>query len=219
MDVLISTVGMSLITQLVGHTGPLSHADGDIIMRHQYAQGALPDLDDILTRATSYLRRHPQLVLHMAELHAIRTYVHRMTGRTQLILPNTDYIVLAPNTAIGRFCAEHLKSVICAQIADAYVTIVYIEGVNPHDLGALDSVWEALRTALDTIHKRYKSDVVYNVTGDYVLFSGLIHAYVSRLGARIIYACDADSPLVIVDANPSGTPADISFYQSDTTTV
>lgn len=219
MDVLISTVGMSLISQLVGHAGPLTHTDGDIIIRYQYAQDVLPDLDDILTRAATHLRRHPHLVLRMAELHAIRTYVHRMTGRTQLILPNTDYIVLAPNTAIGRFCADHLKSVICAHIVNAYVTIVYIESVNPHNFDTLQSTWDALRTALDTIHKRYKSDVVYNVTGDYVLFSGLIHAYVSRLGARIIYACDADSPLVIVDANPSGTPADISFYQSDATAV
>lgn len=219
MDVLISTVGMSLLSQLYGHNGPLTHADGDTIMRHQYASDALPELDDVLVRAADYIRRHPHRVMRMAELHAIRTYVHRMTGRTQLILPNTDYIVLAPKTAIGRFCAEYLKSVLCAQIADADVTVVYVDGLNPHDLGACDSGWEALRAALDTIHKRYKSDVVYNVTGDYMLFSGLIHAYVSHLGARVIYVCDVDAPLVIVDVNPSGTPTDISFYQGESPAV
>lgn len=219
MDVLISTVGISLVTNLIHPNGPLTADDGDVLIQHKYAKVASKVIDDILVRVATYLRRNPDVCHSTDELIAVRKYVQRMTRRTHIILPHTDYILLAPNTVLGRFCAEQLKSVICTNIVDAYVTIIYIEGLQLHDSRSLDHGWENLRNALDHIYHRYKSDVVYNVTGDFILFSGLIYGYATNRGARIIYTFDSHSPLVIIDVNPTGTPTDILFYQDVPTVV
>ncbi len=213
MDVLIITVGMSLLTQLITTDGPLTAHDSEVLVQHQYASVSNPTLDDVLMRARTYFSLNPSAVAHANELIAVRKYAHRMTGHAQLVLPHTDYVLVVPNTLIGRFCAEHLKSALCAHVVDAYVTILHIEGLQRNDCELLDHGWERLRDALDHIHRHYKSDVIYNITGDFALFAGLIHGYVSNRGVRIMYTFHAHAPLVLIDVNPTGAPADISFYQ------
>lgn len=215
MDVLISTVGTSLIDILMRQQDGFAALDDDVVTRYLYDVVASSELEARLIDMATYLRKHPELVWQTDELTTVRKYVHRMTGNAHIILPKTDYILLATNTVIGHFCAEQLKSVVCAHMADAYVSIVYIDDLHTHTVDTLHTAWAHMRDALDQVNRRYKSDVIYNVTGDYSLFAGFIHAYATHQGARIIYAHHPSAPLIIIDADPSGTPADMTFYYAD----
>lgn len=155
------------------------------------------------------------LIPQAHELIATRKYVHRMTGHNTRCLPHTDYVLLALDTVVGRFCAERIKTAIDAVVTDVDVSIRYLPDLRPLDIEGLHHGWEHLCITLDAIHRHYKSDVIYNITGEFSAFAGLMHGYATRIGTRMIYTFNPHAPLVIIDVSPHGSPADVTFYQDN----
>lgn len=213
MDVLIATVGVSLIMHILHCTSRFTPEDVAFLNAHINDEVASDELTALLLRISAYVRRHPDVLMHTCEVQTLCKYVERMTRRAGMILPKTDYILLSKNTVCGRFCAEQLKSALCARMTDTEVSVVFIHGMHLHTADALSQARDALCNTLDHIHRRYKSDVIYNVSGDFALFAGFIYGYTSKRGARIIYTIDAHSPLMIIDMPATGATADMSFYQ------
>lgn len=213
MDVLITTVGVSLIMHALQHAQQFTPEDVACINAHINDEVACDELTAVLMRIASHVRRHPDVLMHTREVQSLRMYVERMTRHVGIILPKTDYILLSKNTVCGRFCAEQLKSALCAHMIDIEVCVMFIHGMHLHTTDALSQARDALCNTLDHIHRHYKSDVIYNVSGEFALFAGFIYSYTSKRGARIIYTFDDHSPLVISDVPATGVIADISFYQ------
>lgn len=214
MDVLISTVGTSLLTYVMQHDATLTVADDEVFHCNAYKSVAPPELDAVLQYIARVVHQHPDMVFHTDEVQSIRKYVQRTTGHQQIILPNTDYILVVPNTAVGLFCAECIKSALCAHDEHLHVVIVPLTGLISNAVECLEEGWNALRTTIDCIRHHYKSDVIYNVSGDYTRFAGLFHAYATQRGGRIIYAIGDDAALCIIDVHPTGHCADVSFFET-----
>jgi len=214
MDALVSTVGTSLLTNCMRTaTDVFSATDNALIMSNFNAVQSIPELDELLGRVQAYLMVNPAAYINTAELNTIRKYAHRMTGTASVKVPDTDYVFLATHTVLGSFCAGQLTQYVRTEVVDIDVIVKHIDQFQVDATDALDTGWRNLCELLDDIHRTYRADVLYNVTGGYKLLTGLTQSYASNRGSRVMYTFEGDSPLVIIDVNATGVHPEITFYQ------
>jgi len=214
MDALVSTVGTSLLTNCI-NTAPdvFTPADNALIKANFNAVQSTPALNELLGRVQAYLAVNSAAYINTAELNTIRKYAHRMTGTASVKVPDTDYVFLATHTVLGLFCANQLAEYVRTEVVDMDVNVKHINQFQVDATDALDTGWRNLCELLDNIHRTYRADVLYNVTGGYKLLTGLTQSYASNRGSRVMYTFEGDSPLVIIDVNASGIHPEITFYQ------
>jgi CRISPR/Cas system-associated protein Csm6 len=189
-------------------------------------------VQDLLRRCNDSIRANPQLVMSAAEIATLSLYAQNI-AKTELLIPNTRYIFLVTDTAIGRFCGDVIAQFMQYRY-NANVTVHIIPGLQTDDVTRLDEALQHLQTILDDLRLQfginppwqrflgwlhtaptYQPRMVLNITGGFKVVSSWLQSYATIHGLHCMYKFEVtkrDTLIMLRTNQPNTTPRIEYFY-------
>lgn len=226
-QVIVSSVGTSVLSKLLHPTEQqmlVDAASDNDLLRKPYVQ-------TLLDRCHATIQMNPQLVMDSAELATLSLYA-RNVAKTEFLLPNTKYVFLVTDTAVGRVCGEIITQFVRFRYgapADSYV----IGGLQTQHIDALDTGFQQLEATLDKLRMQagvvppwhrlmswlnasssYQPRMVLNITGGFKVVSGWLQSYATIHGLHCMYTYEANRNTLIMlrTTNPNTMPRIEHYY-------
>jgi CRISPR/Cas system-associated protein Csm6 len=223
-QIIVSSVGSSVLTKL------LSKEEQDYLMQVSNQQYADAHVQQLLADCYDLFKKEPNRVLECAELSTLSLYARNVAG-VELLLPNTTYMFLVTDTAVGRFCADVIREFMQFRYRIT-VDIYVIPGLQVEDLSTLDSALHELERQLDGVCRNYgivpiwqrvrlwlnvsagqSPRMILNITGGFKVVSSWLQAYATMHGITTIYKYESRRATLVVlrNQNPNTMPV-IEYY-------
>lgn len=223
-QIVVSSVGTSLLTKL------LSREEQNYLMQVSNQQYADPQVQQLLKDCYALFKSEPNRVMECAELSTLSLYARKMAG-AELILPNTTYMFLVTDTAVGRFCADVIKEFLLFRYR-IHVDIYVIPGLQVEDVTTLDGALHELERRLDGLCRAYgivpiwqrvrawlhvsagqSPRMVLNITGGFKVVSSWLQTYATIHGITTIYKYESQRAALVVLRNhqPNVLPV-VEYY-------
>jgi putative CRISPR-associated protein (TIGR02619 family) len=223
-NIIVTSTGTSVLTKL------LSKEEQDYLMQVSNQQYADARVQQLLRDCYELFKREPNRVMECAELATLSLYAQNVAS-VELILPNTTYLFLVTDTAVGRFCADVIKEFLLFRYR-IDIEIYIVPGLQVEDVTTLDSALHELQQRLDGLCRAYgivpvwqrmrswlnvsagqTPRMILNITGGFKVVSSWLQAYATLNGITTIYKYESRrSALVVLRNKLSNTMPVIEYY-------
>lgn len=223
-QIIVSSVGTSVLTKL------LSQEEQKYLMHVSNQQYADPQVQQLLKDCYKLFKAEPNRVMECAEMSTLSLYARNVAG-VELILPNTAYMFLVTDTAVGQFCADVIKEFLLFRYRIT-VDIYVIPGLQVEDVTTLDSALHELERRLDGLCRAYgivpiwqrmrawlnvsagqSPRMILNITGGFKVVSSWLQSYATLHGITTIYRFESTRAALVVLRNrqPNVLPV-VEYY-------
>lgn len=221
MNVMVSTVGTSMLTNI------LSPTDQAYLRDNASALMGDATMIMILQRAVAFLKSNPEIIMKSAEIATLSLYAQRVAS-VEFVVPDTHYVFIATNTAQGRCCAHVIREFLQYRYG-LTVQIYEIQGLQVHNSSSLDDAFLEFAQFLDELRQRFaiaranqgwwgrlnslpNARMILNITGGFKIVSAWVQSYATLHGLTTIYKYESGDTLIVMTTTAPATPAKIAFY-------
>ena len=221
MNVMVSTVGTSMLTNILSPTDQAYLRDNASVTMGDATMHL------ILQRAVTFLKSNPEIIMKSAEIATLSLYAQRVAS-VEFVVPDTHYVFIATNTAQGRCCAHVIREFLQYRYG-LIVEIHEIQGLQVHNPHSLDDAFTDFARFLDSLLQRFalptinqswwgrlntvpNARMILNITGGFKIVSAWVQSYATLHGLLTIYKYESGDTLIVTTTNAPATLPSISFY-------